>query len=109
MGGAVGDDIDDITAFQFVIQWHQAGHEALAIATAAFGGDTRTRALIPDLGMYAVGKIERGRADRQIFDFSFGGKDKNLFVENFVAHRLYELAIIGGAQVTLPISELAQP
>src|ERR1700694_5829773 len=68
VSGAVGEDIDDITASQFVIQRHQAGHEALTITTAAFGGDTRARALIPDLGVYAVGKIERGRADGQIFD-----------------------------------------
>ena len=58
-----GDNLDDVTVLQLVLEWHQ-----LAV-------NFRSGALIPYLGMNAVGKIYRGGASRKGLYIPVWGED----------------------------------
>ena len=63
-----------------------------------------------DVGVYVIGKIERCRADGQIFNLAFGRENENLLLKDIALDRLDKLGIAGaGAQVALPVGQLAQP
>ena len=61
MGRAVGNDINDFAAFQFVVQRHHAGYQAitLRIAVSALRDDACPCAPVPHFRVDAVGEIER--------------------------------------------------
>src|SRR5262245_57815460 len=63
--------------------------------------------MIPDCGMYSIGKIYRGRSSRQFFHDPFGREHIDHIVEEVELHRVHELPVI--RQILLPFDELMQP
>ena len=67
------------------------------------GADTA----VADLGVHAVGKIDRRRADRQAENIALGGKDKDLIDHQVDLQAVHEIFRV--LQLALPFEHLAEP
>src|SRR5439155_1256097 len=77
-------DIDNLTAFQLVVQGNHARHKPLIITATALGDNARSSTSISHFRMDAVSKMKRSRTDRQILDLTFRSKHKYLLLQNFI-------------------------
>ncbi len=89
------DDLDDVAVLELVVE----RHEPVV--------DLRADAAVADVGVDAVGEVERRGARRQFLDVAFRREDEDLVLEDVELHALDELGRVG--DVPLPIDQLAQP
>ena len=90
-----GDDLDRVAALQLVAQRHE-----LAV-------DARAGAVVPDLGVDAVGEVDHRGADGEVQQVALRREDEDLLAEEVLLHRAQELVRVG--EVLLPLEHLAQP
>ena len=69
--------------------------------------DLRADTAMADVGVHAVGEVERRRSGRQALDLALGREHVHLVGEQVDAQRVHELPRI--ARVLLPVGELRQP
>ena len=69
--------------------------------------DLRADGLVAEVGVDAVGEVERRRARGQVEHVALGRIDEDLVVEDVGLDALHEL--VGAGEVALPVEELAQP
>ena len=93
--GLRGDDLDDVAVLEPVVERDQAVV------------DLRADRPVADIGVDAVGEVERGRAGGQVLDVALGREHEDLVLEDVELDPLDELGRI--ADVALPLHELAQP
>ena len=99
IGGALGHNLDHFAGLELIIERHHAlMHPG-------------TDAVIADVGVDAISKVDGSRTHRQVDDFATRGKDKNLFFEEV---RLEALDEVGGHFATIghfvaPRHQTAQP
>ena len=89
------DDLDDVAVLQLVVERHEA--------VVHLGAD----AGVADLGVDAVGEVERRGAGRHVLHVALGGEDEDLVLEDVELDALDELGRVG--DVELPLHELADP
>ena len=70
--------------------------------------DLGADALVPDVGVDAIGEVERRRAAGQLFDLALRREDVDLVLEDVGLERVDKLLRAAG-DVLLPVHELAQP
>src|SRR5579875_1409121 len=102
----VCNDIDDLTALEFIIQRHDACHQASAIVLSS--NDARAGTVIADIRMNAIRQIERSRASWQVFDLTLGRKNENLLLEYISLDGLHKLIRVLW-QAALPLAQLLNP
>ena len=90
-----GHDFDHVAVLQLVVEPDHA--------VVDLGAD----AVVPDLGVNPIGKIERSRAGRQLDDVALRGEDVDLVLEDIRLQRFDELFRV--ADFLAPLHELAQP
>ncbi len=90
-----GEDLDDVTGLQLVVQRHDLAVHA------------RAHAAVPDLRVHLVGEVQRRGAGRERLHLALRGEDVHLVLEQVDLQRLHELVRIG--QVLLPVEHRAQP
>ena len=90
-------NIDDLATFKFIVQGHHARHQAITFCNAArvLSDNACTRAPISYLRVDAVGKVQRRRANGQVFHLTFGREHKDLLLEDIVFDCLDKLGIAG--------------
>ena len=93
--GGRGDDLDLIAVFQFGAQ----GHELVI--------DARRSAMMSDVGVHAVGKIDRGCSSRQRHDLALGREDIDLLGEKVALDVLEKF--LGIARLGLNLQQAFQP
>ena len=62
-----------------------------------------------DVGVDAIGEVERCRARRQVLDVALRGEDEDLVLEDVELDALDELGRVRLGHVALPVHELTQP
>jgi hypothetical protein len=92
-----GNDLDDVAVLQPVIERDQPVVHL------------RADRAMPDVGVDAIGKVERRGARRQVLDVAFRREHEDLVLEDVELDPLDELGRVGLADVALPLHELAQP
>ena len=90
-----GEDLDDLTVLEVVVQRDHAPV------------DLRAHASVSDLGVDAVREIHRGRAGRQVQHITLRREHVNLVLEEVDLHRVDEG--LGVPHLGLPLEEAAQP
>ncbi len=95
VGALGGDDLHDVAVLQPVVKRHEP--------VVDLGAD----AGVSDLGVDAVGEVERRGARGQVLDLALGREDEDLVLEDVQLDALDELR--GIRDVELPLHELADP
>ena len=93
--GLARDDLDDVAGPKAVVE----GHDAVV--------DLRADRAVADVGVDAVGEVDRRRSRGQRFHLAFRREDEDLVLEDIDLQRLDELLRIG--DVVLPFQKLAHP
>ena len=102
----IHDNIDDLAAFEFVVERDNACDQTSTVLK--IGNDARTRTMIADIGMNTIRQVERRGAARQIFHLAFGCKHKNLFLENVTFDRFHKFVGVL-RKFALPLAQLFDP
>ena len=102
----VHDNIDNLSPLQFVVQRHQACDQAPGVCH--IGDDARPGTMITNIRMYTIGHIQGGGTTWQILDFSLGGEDKDLLLED-IAFDCFHKFVCTLWQLLLPLSQLLDP
>src|SRR2546430_8733852 len=89
------DDLDGVTALQLVAQRHDLAVHA------------RAGAVVPDLGVDAVGEVDDRGADREVEQVALRREDEHLVGEQVLLDGAEELLRV--LELLLPFEELAEP
>ena len=91
------DDLDDVAVLEPVVE----RDEPVV--------DLRADRAVADVGVDAVGEVERRRAGRQVLDVALRREHEDLVLEDVELDALDELGRVRLGDVALPVHELAQP
>src|SRR2546429_5589399 len=95
----IGDDIHNLATLQLIVEGYQARDQTACLSHIS--DDACAVTVITDIGMNAVGHIQRRRATWQILYLTFGGKDKDLLLEDIAFDGFHKLVRALG-QLSLP-------
>ena len=95
MLAACGDNLDDVTRFQPILERHESVVDLCADAA------------MPDIGVDQIGEVEWRRAGGQLLHIALRSEHVDLILEDIESDPLKEFRCV--RHVTLPLQELAQP
>ena len=91
------DDLDDVAVLESIVERDEPVVHLRADRAVA------------DVGVDAIGEVERRRAGRQVLDVALGREHEDLVLEDVELDALDELGRVRLRDVALPVHELAQP
>ena len=95
VGALGGHDLDDVAGLEPVVERHEP--------VVDLGPDRP----VTDVGVDAIGEVERRGAGGQVLDGALGREDEDLVLEDVELEALHELGRVG--DLALPLHELADP